>query len=422
MSRLRFVILMLSCLLVITLWACSDSPTDEPNLEDEARRERLLRYGPNYDPNNAIVNQEHLFGMGYLFFERYNDIDGSTALEAMRRLGVTSYRVWLHFSYVLEDPTTPRTTNMARMQAHVAEAHALGFQLIGMNHTSYQPEGYFSIGKSRRINEDLPNSPYNQWLDAYEESWYTLVSHFPEIVYWEIDNEINNPDFMFIDGAKDQVLTTEEMAAIAADMLFRASRGIHRANPNAITVMGGLVDSRGLGLGSSWQGTQVGTMTEFLELLYDRIDSGEHGSLFYDDFFQVAAWHPYYYRSGPDAFFVAENQALYDIILRREGKDKKVFLSEFGWNPTVNGEDTVATWIEELYAVIASELPFVESLHYYILFNRDGGSHPIPHGLFIDPAHPDPTLAGQPRPMAFAYQRAAGGEGSLDFDFTPSRP
>lgn len=37
-------------------------------------------------------------------------------------------------------------------------------------------------------------------------------------------------------------------------------------------------------------------MVNFMEALYDAIESGDHGSFYPDDFFQVAAWHPYYYQ------------------------------------------------------------------------------------------------------------------------------
>ena len=56
------------------------------------------------------------------------------------------------------------------------------------------------------------------------------------VKYWEIDNELNNPDFMF-DAVTQGRFTSEEMAAIATDMLWYASRGIHDANPDAVAVM-----------------------------------------------------------------------------------------------------------------------------------------------------------------------------------------
>lgn len=399
--------------------------TNTKPIETDDTLVNLLRYGPNYDPNNAHVDHSNLYGMGYLFFERRNEIDGSVALQAMKNLGVKSYRVWMHFSYMFTSPENTNQTHVTLMQQHVREALEMGFQIIGMNHYSYQEEGYFSIGKERRIDYDNPASRYSLWLDNYEKSWYELVKLFPEITYWEIDNEINNPDFMFIDGQKDAVLTIDEMVKISADMLYRASKGIHKANPKAITVMGGLVDSIGLGLGSQYKGIYTGTMEEFLEKLYDAIESGEHGSIYYDDFFQVAAWHPYYYQHGPDQYFIDKNLALYDIVKSREGKDKKVFLSEFGWNPRVNSELQVAEWIESLYTVIEESLPFVESLHYYIMFNRGHGGSSIPHGLFYDPVpsandYDLITLevkSGEPRPMAYAYQRVANGNGTLKFNF-----
>ena len=60
-------------------------------------------------------------------------------------------------------------------------------------------------------------------------------------------------------------------------MLYFASKGIHRANKDAITIMGGLV---------------IDTAETFLEYIYDNIEADDAYSNYYDDYFQVAAWHP----------------------------------------------------------------------------------------------------------------------------------
>ena len=62
-------------------------------------------------------------------------------------------------------------------------------------------------------------------------------------------------------------------------MLFYASRGIHCANLNANTVMGGLV---------------INTAETFLQYIYDNISA--------DNYFQIAAWHPYMPTFTPDKF------------------------------------------------------------------------------------------------------------------------
>lgn len=63
---------------------------------------------------------------------------------------------------------------------------------------------------------------------------------------------------MYTEGKFGEKLSTQELAALSADMLFYASRGIHRANPNAVTVMGGIVDPLGLGIPETDTGTTDG--------------------------------------------------------------------------------------------------------------------------------------------------------------------
>lgn len=401
-----FLLLVTTILASCTIYA--DNKNNNISNDDVHQDNYVLLYGENYKEENTLVNQEYLAGMCYLFWERQNEINYREALKAIKNLGVKSLRTWMHFKYFMSDPYTIDEEKTKLMHDYLSEAIDLGFQIIGMNHTSYHKDGYFSIGKVERLHLDDPNSEYNEWLKDYEQSWYTLVSEFPEVSYWEIDNEINNPDFMYINGAKDDVLNLEEMAHISADMLYYGSLGIHRANPNANTIMGGLVDSHGLGNGCYYNDVYVGNMKQFLEMLYDVIDSGEHHSLYYDDFFQIAAWHPYYYTKTADDYFVAENNAIYEIIKNREGKDKKVFLTEFGWND-LNTNGKSGDFITDLYTVLRTKMPYVESLHYFIMFDIE---HENYNGMFKDP-----KLGGAVKDNAIAYQKVNGGSGSLEFDF-----
>ena len=111
-------------------------------------------------------------------------------------------------------------------------------------------------------------------------------------------------------------------------------------------------------------------MVGYLEDLYDEIESGEHGSFHPDDFFQVAAWHPYYYYKAPDDYFYEENNKIYEVIKRREGKDKKVFLTEIGWNEKNIPADKISECITKLYSNAKEKMPYVESIHYYRYFDN----------------------------------------------------
>ena len=392
------------------------------------KEEMVKRWGENYDPANAIVEQDkYLFGMCYIAPSR--DVNAPNnyvdTYQLLANMGVKSLRHWMHFRDLLKDPNTLREDRVAYQHELLAEAKKYGFQIIGMNHTNYIDGGF--VGPKHKY-QPWEGSDYYAWLEDYEQCWYTLVKEFPEVTYWEIENEVNNPGFMEIYGNVGGYKDPEVMLAQTLDMMFYASRGIHRANPNAITVMSSLTEPAGIGNAMSKTYEGVGkvvypTNAEFLEMMYQAILSGEHGSRFPDDFFQVASWHPYYWKStAADQYWINENNELYNIILKYEGKDKKVFLTEMGWGVKVRSEEEVAKRIGELYATVAEHLPYVESVHYFRLFEDYGESNSM-YGLFTDPRMDEPYAGfdeilrapGEPRLTAYAYQKAAGASGSLTF-------
>ena len=414
-----FSLLLCTGLLLCT--SCESSKTPEESGENSTDADR---YGENYRSDMTTPEKGHLYGMCYLAYEGIgNGIDYVKAFELMNNLGVKSIRHWMHFGYYMEDYKTFKPEAVEQMHAILAEAKKYGFQIIGMSHDNWSVTSQrFGVGKP--VRQPWEGSSYQEWLKCYEETWYLVVKEFPEITYWEIDNEINNKDFMYTEGHFGEKLSTTELAALSADMLYYASRGIHRANPDAVTVMGGIVDPHGLGLPEIGTGT---TMVNYMEALYDAIESGEHGSYYADDYFQVAAWHPYYYKNEADTYFVEQNNKIYEVIRRREGKDKKVFLTEFGWNEALWNMDDMTKAMENLYTVIEREMPYVESLHYFRAFDNIVDNKNTA-GIFYDPnpgrqdIEPGGTLRrtpGAPKPIAYVYQKVAGGKGSLTLLETP---
>ena len=250
----------------------------------ESAQQTLQKYGSNYRADMESPQDGYLFGMCYLAWEGVgNGIDYQKALQLMKNLGVRSIRHWMHFSYYMEDYKTFKPEAVDQMHDILAEALEQGFQVIGMSHVNWSLESErFGVGKP--VRQPWEGSDYYRWLECYEETWYLVAKEFPEITYWEIDNEINNKDFMYTEGKFGEKLSTREMAALAADMLFYASRGIHRANPDAVTVMGGIVDPLGLGIPETETGT---TMVNFMEALYDAIESGDHAVSIPTTFFRL---------------------------------------------------------------------------------------------------------------------------------------
>lgn len=365
-------------------------------------------YGDNYKVENTTADTQYLYGMCNLAWEEPN-IDASKTAQLMANMGVKSVRMWMHCNWLMSDPDTMNQSAVTRMKGMLEELSQYDFQLIGMNHSNFHDttlvNGASTTAKPAR---DLTEgSAYMQWLENYESTWYNLAKTFPEILYWEIDNETNNDDFMpKLGGGK---FTLSDKAAIYTDMMFFASRGIHRGNPQANTIMGGMI---------------MKSAETFLQYIYDNIAAENSWSSYPDDYFQIACWHPYMV-NYTDAGFKADNQAIYDVIVKNEGKDKKVFFTEMGWSEYAVGEDKIAEYLPKAYAA-ARELDFVESLHYFRMYdvlNSTWGSpaekqfglftDPTTRGALIDGAYQNPTLAA-PKAAAAAYQTMTGASGSLD--------
>lgn len=392
------------------------------------------------DPQHGIADQSKVFGMCYLLEERSVDsLNIEKEVELMKNMGVKTVRQWMHFTHFLKSPTETKQNCEATENMHklLAECEKAGMVNIGMNHHNFNLDGSTnSTAKPYSRNTD-PDGNYVKWLELYYQAWYTLVKEFPEVTYWEIDNEPNNTDFMW-DGQSHSAYSLKQMVAITVDMFYYASRAIHDANPNAITIMGGLTEPTGLGRGNT---------AKFLQTLYDNIASGEFGYLYgkeeksnasknADDYFQVACWHPYMSEFNQKNFIEINNE-YYQIVLDNEGKHKKVFFTEIGWNDTnMGGEQNAISAMTQMYEAVKT-MPYVETVNIFKLYdvgkkgNWDSYDE-VRFGLIHDPnpsrvyykldieknsiniAADGRCIPGAPKNKAYEYQRLAGGSGSLE--------
>ena len=381
--------------------------------------------------DTPLVDKTKLYGICDLSFEEYDwrsaeeKIDYHESHLLMKHLGVTSVRFWTQFYYFMSGPTTLKDASKYRelrdMYEDLMETNP-GVTVIGMNHSNYLNGNMSNSKKPRR---DLtPNSSYIHWLEDYEQSWYTLVTIFSEIEYWEIDNEINNNDFMRPNDDGEN-FTLQEKAQISADMLFYASRGIHHANKNAKTISGGIIVF------------DYSQPVQFVECLYDEIANNTWGTTNPDDFFEIFGVHPYI-NNGATSFskatFTSTMNSIYNKLSEREGGDKKVYCTEVGFNDyrydesthSYNGEVKSGDCIKDMYEA-AYDLPYIESLCYYKMYDNEKNNYNR-YGLFRDPINLrtydkpvdggsastfiPPSLAS-PKPGAFKLQSLTGGTGDL---------
>ncbi len=394
------------------------------------------------DSNHGIAEKGRLYGMCYLLEERApSSRKPQTVVKLMKNMGVKSIRHWLNFNSFMTGPKTLKADKSEANAMHefLALCAESGIMNVGMNHHNYCTTRKKASTHSKPFARDINNWEYVQWLNDYYDSWYTLVTEFPELEYWEIDNEVNNVDFMTESAIKGKSsYNVEQMAEIAVDMFYYASRAIHDANPNAKTVMGGLTEPEGLGRGN---------LREFFQIFYDKIFSGDFG-YFYgkedkknastdpDDYFEIACWHPYMGNFNKQEFIRINNE-YYEILLRNEKKHKRVLFTEIGWNDEWSlGEDLVNDFMGQMLEACAT-FPWLESVMPFKLYddgtlgNWDGEGY-IYFGFFrdADPTHKytpwkgekNPSaidengfcIPGAPKRRANVFQRVAKGEGDLE--------
>ncbi len=394
-----FLAMILAVMMLISVTACDASK----------------KYGQWYDKKAQKVDQTHLFGVCGLLIQNYwnTGLPWKESIDLYDALGVKTVRNWMHINWLLSDPTTVKTDVADWIHDSLKHQIDLGMRPIGVSFANLHPDGYVnsSVGSARPARDLTEGSMYMQWLNDYEQSWYTMATEFPEVMFWEIDNENNNPAFCVkLDGGQ---FSKSQAAAIFTDMLFFASRGIHRANPKATTIMGGLTPETAAG---------------FFQLMYDCIFAEGSWSPYPDDYFQIAAWHPF--SDGLNASnatslntWLTQQKRIYDVIKKNEGKDKKVFFTAVGWSDISTGEKAKLANIEALYTLAKTELKFVESIFLFRPFDYSNATWASvkekTFGLFNDPTDVMPGktaeeyVLGAPKEAAYLYQRLAGGTGDL---------
>ena len=363
----------------------------------------------DFDP----VDKSLLYGVCYVQYSMSNRVSNAKAAEMIAGIGAKSVRVWNHMTYVMSDYKTIVDSAAAPYHELYKALKAKGVkQIIGMSHFHYLdidlshfPNGWNSTTWVPK-RDKTPGSDYMKFLQQYEIAWKTLAAEFPEVDCWEIGNEWNHDPFMnpidYTDGSNGvYAFSLNEKADISTDLMFAAHKGIKAGNPKATAIMPAMAPVDGM-----W-----GIMMEhYLERIYDNIDSGAFGSTNSDDFFDALAWHPYSPSKCPDVNdWVKANQRLYAIAQAHGDDGKKVYLTEVGFPDGGSSANDAKhkDWVKEMYRLTKEQLPFVESLHYYRLFDDGADSY----GLFADPA----VTGGQIKikEKGKAYLEIAGGTGKF---------
>lgn len=336
------------------------------------------------DSSTLKVERDLFYGVGYCAYEAqvWHGRNVSPEIEAMEEIGAKTLRLWMCSNYIMDDPKTFKDKDVEIMKKIIADVQGRGIQIIGMNNAWFSGSNDYMAVPMRNLKE---GSNYEKFLLNYEETWYQMAKKFPEITIWEIGNEWNGDTFLhpYEYESSGLIYTFSEKVDITTDMLYYASKGIHRANPEAMTVLGGLIDVYEDGYGNA---------KNFLEKIYMNIESGEWASENPDDYFQIAAWHPYNHSGAPNEAWIERQKEIYQVILDHEGHDKVVLFTELGLSDYGNAQtdagqkDAVKTTL----TLIKDKLPFVQSVHWFRMFDEAsasswGGAFETGFGLFTEP-------------------------------------
>lgn len=351
------------------------------------------------------VDPELLFGVCYVDFLMRNTIEISQTASLMGALGVRSVRLWMHATNLTSDYKTIDRSAADRQHTLINAMRMQGVdQIIGMSHYWYLPDGTPVIAQVP-YRDTSSGSDYMMFLEKYKETWRVIAEEFPQVTHWEMGNEMNHNPFLRPIGyrANDpdgiDPFTMQEKADITTDMMFYASQGIREGNPAAITMMPGMAPVDGM------SGT---SMTSYLEMIYKNIESGDFGSTKTDDFFETVAWHPYSWTATPDMTWVENNHRIHNIMKKYGDGDKKVYLTEIGFNDGGNeaNDEAQKQWVINMFNLVAEHMPYVEAIHYYKMFDNEGHGQ---YGLIKPPAE-----GFYAKHKAFGFQQASGGTGNLN--------
>lgn len=372
----------------------------------------------------AIEPEKYLYGMCEIFEGAVDrSVAPETTIELTSALGCKSMRLWMHHKQLMTLKDGRPAFRPGKLDQYRGYADALiakgVTRLTSMNHSYLYPQSF--TGNRNSENEiPLPGTEcYLEFLRLIEQSYELMAASFPQIEYFEVGNETNLHRFMCKPGWPSEnapregeyderyCYTKAEKAAIMADICWYANRGIKRGNPRAYVVFPGLTPLFG-----------YTEMAADFELVYGHIESGKFPSgaapdTDPDNYFQVLAWHPYNF-SGESAIFVQGCNEVYDVMKRHGDYGKKVFITEFGYHDfdlvkhgyTLEEADKKqAEWLYNDFKAFRNELPYVETVHIFRLYDWVAGPGiEIDFGMFRSAASESGLM---PKAKGLAYYRSA---------------
>ena len=379
--------------------------------------------------NYTLTPQKNIYGMCEIFEGPVDKgISPEMTIDLISDLGCGSMRLWMHAKKIMRRNGNSNKIEFIPEQydaykSYIKRLHNKGIDhLVSMNHSYMYPVG-FEGDEESESEIPLPGTQdYQDFMNLLTETYILFAKSFPEIIYWEIGNEVNlhrfisKPNVPKKNRPKESeydekyCYTFEEKAQITADLCYYANLGVKKGNPKAFTVFPSPTPY--------WGYTQL---AGWFDMVYKAIESGDFPrgldkDTNPDSYFQVLAWHPYNF-SGDAKIFVGGCNEIYDVCKAHGDDGKKVFLTEFGYHDhdlMKNGlsrkeaDALQASYWKTDFKAFLEDLPYVESVHIFRLFDWVAGPGiEIDFGMFTSPKYEDGIV---PKEKGLSFYKMINGE------------
>lgn len=333
------------------------------------------------EPETEVYDRECFNGVGYVPFYFPAGTDIGQMAGYVGDLGAVNVRLWAPFGELLEAPDRINRKNADYLHDVIATLRENGVKrIIAMNHDWYVPDKNGNPIPAGCTVPQRDTEAYRIFLDWYETSWETVAREFPDVDGFETGNEANHIPFMHASEGEEFDLL--QRADICTDMMFRSCRAIRGVSEEKIVVMPGMAPIGGqrIGVYADNIAVEYDGMVQTLERIYTNIESGAFGSTDPRDFFDKLCWHPYYAKQNergewsllcPDKEWVAVNKAVYAVAEAHGDGNVGCYFSEYGYNDgnSKDSDRVLAKYIVTGLKLTQKELPFVETVQVYRLFN-----------------------------------------------------
>jgi hypothetical protein len=170
---------------------------------------------------------------------------------------------------------------------------------------------------------------------------YALAKRYPDVGYWQIWNEPNNPIFWPTGPNADEY----------AQMLKASYGTIKKANPGASVVLGGI-------------------SLNDLEYVRELYAAGAKA------YFDIMAVHLYNPGQAPSAYLAQELEKLHALMARYGDSTKTIWLTEIGWHtgtaPSAVSEQQQSQYLEQTITIAHSKA-YVGAVFWNTLMDCDRG-------------------------------------------------